>query len=387
MKRAITGMIACGLAQVPALALAGTISLSDTNGFTAYKADLDRLGALHRANASGELANLGDLGSEHFWYNPDTDTANMFTRKLSGFDPAWARSALRIYDLYLGLGGNRLNLEQVFRHRNQAAFYVGLDTVGGAWFTSADEAHGYLLKMLISKSVELPAAVRTDVAALSSNSVEAVVAAARDSLAGQSVFIRRGTETTATFTGTGFSNTNGTPLIKAPAGIEVSNVAYVGTTTLTATIKVSEAAEGGLKLLQAFNVGGSMVPADTFNVFVVAGSGTVGTVADDHGETVATATALATGASANGLIGSSSDADLFAITVGTGGTLTLTSSGGTDLKASLETAAGAELANDDDGGEWYNFSLSTAVAAGTYYLRVQHCCGGLGPYSVSASVN
>lgn len=387
MKRGFAGLLACGLGLLPGLALAGTISLSDNSGFDAYKTGLDQLNALHRANSSSELDKLDANLSGSYWYNPDTDLANMFTRRIATDDPSWARSSLRIYDLYRGLGGNRLNLRQVFRNRGDRSYYVGLDTVGGAWFSTASEAQGYLLKLLISKSLELPSDVRSAVAALNTNDLDTIVQTARDALATQSVFVSQGTETTATLTGSGFSNSGGLPLIKAPAGIEVSNVAYVSDSELTATLKVTQSAETGLALLQVFNVGGSMMPADSFSLFVVAGSGTLAATADDHGDAVATATALATGGSVSGQIGDGSDADLFAITVGSAGTLTLNSTGGTDLKATLETAAGAELATDDDGGTWYNFSFSSAVTAGTYYLRVQHCCGGSGPYSVSAALN
>ena len=76
---------------------------------------------------------------------------------------------------------------------------------------------------------------------------------------------------------------------------------------------------------------------------------------------------------------------MFKITVGQAGTLRVSSAGPTDVSGRLETADGAVVAADDDGGDWYNFSLEGAVAPGTYLLSVTHCCAGTGAYGLSSS--
>ena len=48
----------------------------------------------------------------------------------------------------------------------------------------------------------------------------------------------------------------------------------------------------------------------------------------------------------------------------------MNTSGGTDTRGTLEDASGGTLATNDDGGSGANFRLSSAVSAGTYYVRV-----------------
>ena len=72
------------------------------------------------------------------------------------------------------------------------------------------------------------------------------------------------------------------------------------------------------------------------------------------------------------------------VTLAGAGTLTLQSTGGSDVVAQLEDGAGVVLASDDDGGGWYNFKIVRALGPGAYYLRVRHCCAGTGDYEVTA---
>jgi hypothetical protein len=100
--------------------------------------------------------------------------------------------------------------------------------------------------------------------------------------------------------------------------------------------------------------------------------------------TKATAAALVIPGSATGTIVRGTDEQFYKIDATAPGTLTLSSSGGADLKAKLEDSAGKVLATSDDDGTGYNFKLTGTIAPGTYYLRVSHCCGGIGTYQVSA---
>ena len=68
------------------------------------------------------------------------------------------------------------------------------------------------------------------------------------------------------------------------------------------------------------------------------------------------------------------------------GTLTVHSSGSTDVYGYLLSSSGSELASDDDGGQGRNFQISHSVSAGTYYVRVRHYDStGTGDYTVHSS--
>lgn len=90
---------------------------------------------------------------------------------------------------------------------------------------------------------------------------------------------------------------------------------------------------------------------------------------DDHGNTRSTATSVAVPSSSSGTL-TAGDVDYFTVTVSQPGTLTVNTSGSTDTYGTLEDASGGTLATNDDGGSGANFRLSSAVSAGTYYVRV-----------------
>ena len=90
---------------------------------------------------------------------------------------------------------------------------------------------------------------------------------------------------------------------------------------------------------------------------------------DDHGNTRSTATSVAAPSSTAGTL-TAGDVDYFTVTVSQPGTLTVNTSGTTDTYGTLEDASGGTLATNDDGGSGTNFRLSSAVSAGTYYVRV-----------------
>ena len=113
----------------------------------------------------------------------------------------------------------------------------------------------------------------------------------------------------------------------------------------------------------------------------VEGSGKVEALVDQHANDAADATELAV--FKNGRLISQSDIDYFKITLNESGTLTIFSSGPTDVKGSLEEQSGSVLAEDDDGGKWYNFKIEKPVNPGTYFVRVTHCCAGTGTYRIS----
>ena len=379
-------MAACMIAAMPMAAPAGTITVADGTGRTNYLGSLD--------NMVGGLTSLSQfyLGRQgtrttgiELIYNPGEDIANVsgtvgFTLK----DADWARANLRIYDIYQQLGGNSVNLAQQYR-RTGNQFYVGLDGSGGRWFTDLAAAQGYMFKLLVGASAEIPKAVKSALAGFATDDLSAVVNQARDAMLEGRGILAHGTTSAVTLDGEGFSIADGMPFLMGPDGVTFENVAFVDSGRITATAKTSAATATGLSKIFVYNLGSTMVPVDSFDVLIVSGSGTLVPSADDHGDTTAAATAIAAPSTTSGRIGSASDSDVFQVVLGSAGTLQVSSSGPTDVDVTLQDAGGASIGSDSDGGAWYNFNLSQSLAAGTYFVRVTHCCGGSGDYSVTTS--
>lgn len=92
---------------------------------------------------------------------------------------------------------------------------------------------------------------------------------------------------------------------------------------------------------------------------------------DDHGNTTATASTLSPSGSATGRLEAAGDVDMFRVTITGAGTLTVNSSGTTDVVGTLLNASGATLVTDDNGAGTVNFRVAnTATAATTLYVKV-----------------
>ena len=92
--------------------------------------------------------------------------------------------------------------------------------------------------------------------------------------------------------------------------------------------------------------------------------------ADDHGNTLATATILAPGATAPGVLEIGGDLDVFRISIPSAGTIALQTTGTIDTFGTLTDASGNILTTDDDGGITVNFSIGVQVVPGDYFLFV-----------------
>jgi hypothetical protein len=377
-------LAAAALASAPVAA--GSITVDSATGRTNYLASLDSMVSNLRGLSQTYL-NRGVTGFTgiELTYDPSLDQSLMYgTKGFTQADADWARANLRIYDIYRQLGGNDINLKQQYR-RSGNQFYVGLDGSGGQWFATLADAQGYMFKLLVGQSAEIPKAVKAALLAANSNDLATVVARARDAMLDGRGVAATGSSTAVTFTGTGFSNANGTPVVIAPAGITATSVTFESSTKVTATLAIGQTAAVGLAKVHLFNAGNTFVPVDTFDLLVVSGSGTLAPNADDHGDTAITATTLAIGTTVAGTIGTATDNDVFQVTLTSAGTLNVASSGPTDVDVRLEDVNGTVIAADADSGPWYNFNLSRALSAGTYFVRVLHCCRGLGNYSVTAT--
>ncbi|MBL8309975.1 MAG: matrixin family metalloprotease [Burkholderiales bacterium] len=104
---------------------------------------------------------------------------------------------------------------------------------------------------------------------------------------------------------------------------------------------------------------------------------------DDHGDSAIASTMLQPNGSIAGVIGVIGDADWFGVTTPSSGTLTIRSTGSTDVAATLYAADGTTVLayNDDDPAP--NFRVSRVLAAGTYFLKVNHYANSnVGVYGV-----
>ena len=85
-------------------------------------------------------------------------------------------------------------------------------------------------------------------------------------------------------------------------------------------------------------------------------------------------------------IDAAGDEDWYEVTVVESGTLTVYSTGNTDVYGHLLSSSGSELTSNDDGGESTNFRISHSVSEGTYYVRVRHySTADVGDYGITSS--
>lgn len=106
---------------------------------------------------------------------------------------------------------------------------------------------------------------------------------------------------------------------------------------------------------------------------------------DDHSDSTSNATPVALGALTGGNLEAGGDVDVFAFTLGTSGSVTVSTEGSTDTFCTLVNGGGASLAYDDDGGVGYNCQVTQAgLQAGTYYVKVRHynTVNGVGAYQL-----
>ena len=90
---------------------------------------------------------------------------------------------------------------------------------------------------------------------------------------------------------------------------------------------------------------------------------------DDHGDTRATATAVAVGSATGGVL-TSGDIDYFRVAVSAPGTLEIYTAGSVDTEGRLERADGSFISLKDDGGSVWNFRIEAGVSAGDHFIRV-----------------
>ena len=96
---------------------------------------------------------------------------------------------------------------------------------------------------------------------------------------------------------------------------------------------------------------------------------------DDHGDSTANATSVEIPSATEGWIEDPADADYFKLVVDEAGKLNAHTEGWLNATGTLYDEAGVALASDDDSGRDRNFSFSTEIEAGTYFVRVGSAVG------------
>ncbi len=210
--------------------------------------------------------------------------------------------------------------------------------------------------------------------------------------------------------GTGFSNTNGLPFLLLSDEFKVDTVEYHGGEQIVSRLSIDANAELGDHVVRVFNAHSALRDVAAYGIRVVASVEELlalietdegqepesdapkplfaeipdDTADDEHPSDRADSVPFDGFVTAR--IDFPSDIDVFRVDVESSRDLTVTSAGTTDLRAVLERSDGTEINQNDDGGDWYNFSLRQSLEPGTYYLVVQHCCGGTGRYSMTSTL-
>ena len=110
-------------------------------------------------------------------------------------------------------------------------------------------------------------------------------------------------------------------------------------------------------------------------------------VADDHGNTQATASVISPTSKTSGNLEVSGDEDFFRIDIlsPNPGILRVWTTGETDTIGELFNSAGQKMVENDDSADDVNFSLIQNVSVGTYYVVVQNYGNSTGSYQIVSS--
>ncbi len=300
---------------------------------------------------------------------------------LSAADQNLARAGSAVYDMMQALG-SASELGTVLQRRDNM-YYVGIDGEGGRWFASADQALGFMMQSMVSKSLRFSNSTKHSVAMTCAQNILCAILAVLKDPYFTIATLTRGSTATVSISGAGFSNSGGGPSVASSDGILVQSVTFQSAEQITATLQVAPTAKLGSHLIAVYNAGKAYQNAGVYKLIVNDGAGAAPVTAAATRES---AQALALQAATPGMIAGDGAEQFWRIDVAAPGTLTVSSSGGADLRAVLEDALGLALGSDDDAGGWYNFRLARSVAPGTYYLRVGHCCAGSGAYQLTATL-
>ncbi|MCW5730871.1 MAG: PPC domain-containing protein [Alphaproteobacteria bacterium] len=365
--------------------LAGGIVATDTAARDVFAGSMkDSLAAAALALKEATRRDLAKATGKALFYDPSTGS---FSQEdgTNDTDLAWARANTAVIDMLRQFGADPGSRVLSFR-REGNRYYVGAEGLGGAWFTVAARAQSHLFRMLLADAKDAPeeAVVAVNRNRTSQASLQHAVNIATKAVQSSKAFVALGGETKVKLTSKKFEAT-GEPQIVGPPGIVVYDVTRQGKDTLLATIRTDPAIGTGAQTLHGYDEGRSYRQADSFGIFVTGTPQPMTPLADAVGATPAEAATLTPGETVRGMVEARADQDLYRVDLAAGGRLTLASGGPTDILLKLEDENGKVQASDDDGGRWYQARLSALLPPGSYFVRVQHCCKGTGPYSLRAT--
>ena len=135
-----------------------------------------------------------------------------------------------------------------------------------------------------------------------------------------------------------------------------------------------------------YGIYGNTISVKSWLQNYIGGGGTTPT--DDHSNTTTNPSSLAINGSATGQLEVGGDRDVFRVQALNAGTLTITSSGTTDVVGELLNSAGTLLSSDDNGNGGVNFRLTRTLTAGaTFFVRVSgKSATTTGGYGISAAL-
>ncbi len=364
----------------------------------AFRAGVDRLGDRILQDVAAARDGVGNGQVRYFDLNsPLGDIAGF--DDLPSADRVLMRGAKRTYDLFRALGGARIDSFAVTATED-GRYYLSLDGEGGRWLATPQAALTALARQLADEQATRKGTAAAAVAACLDYTC--LLKSLHSGAAPTIATVPRGTTVVLEMTGNDFSNQAGAPVIIIGDRITPLDVTYLNPEAITARVSIDGAAPLGLQLVQVFNSDRQFGAQQRYSLRVVAdlaeleaavsagttargealrGTGKADPLADDYANSVAQATRLESGLA--GRIEVSGDTDLFRIELAQNGALSISSAGPTDLVGELRDAEGRLIARNDDGGVRYNFRLDAPLVAGTYYLRVTHCCNGTGSYSLN----
>jgi hypothetical protein len=321
---------------------------------------------------------------------------------LSGESATLAAGARRLYEMYRALGGPRLE-RHAFVERKDGRIYIGLDGEGGRWVDNGGEALRAFEEQLAEQAQALQKAApgaagicrglgcllradytgEAEVVAIAPRGTSADVQMAPEGLAGPAVLLTSADFHVSAISGTDAGGVATTVTVHNSAALGVHDIyLYSETNAFRPLARYALKVVASSEELTAIASGNTVQVSHPVTTAWYAGG--VGGP-DDHGDTPATASRL--DSSGQGRLERPGDSDLFRIDLTTPANVEIASSGPTDLRADLRGADDALVASDDDGGAGYNFRISASLPAGTYYLRVGHCCSGTGAYALTATVS
>lgn len=335
-----------------------SVTVRETEVLDNYNRLVDRLASRISSAAGAAASGGGDGPAIYFDLNAALDAIPGFG-SLAAADRALVRASKRTYELYRALGGQSVDRFAMVQRRDDR-YYVGLDGEGGRWVATPEEALTVLVDQLSDfvlyripdsrRSIQCPFDYRCLLKATYTGDVETMA------------FVPRGTTVTLEMGGTGFEGGAGPPLLIVPPSFTVLDVTFVDGENIVARVSIDSTAELGLNVANVYNEAKSFRTVERYGIHVVAGAaelaallapllvaaeagedaaatatdatevpsapvlagtGEVEPLVDDHPAETAAASVLS--ATASGRLEATGDVDRFKIVVDQSATLTLTS--------------------------------------------------------------